>query len=83
MNRKVSIALANLEQNEGSIAKDRIVWDAVRDSMDDETRARCRRLAQDVKKAQRKNGVHQPICGELIAAEVLAAIGMLLIEEEG
>ena len=83
MIEELSHALAEMEFQEGTVAVSTLVWAAIRDSMDDKTRAKSNRLSVSLKAAQKRRGVQNPSCGELMAAEILAKIGMLLIEKEG
>ena len=78
----LSEALWRMDAEEGTSAKNKLVWDTLRDCLDDDIRAEAGQLANALKAAQKRNGVHSPKVGELMAAEILAKVGMLLNEEE-
>ena len=83
MSKALSEALRRMGAEEGRSAKNKLVWDTLRDCLDDDIRAEAGQLASALKAAQKRNGVHSPKVGELMAAEILAKVGMLLNEKEG
>ena len=82
MSQALFEALSNMDAEEGTSVKNKLVWDTLRDCLDDDIRTEAGQLASALKAAQKKNGVHSPKVGELMAAEILAKVGMLLNEKE-
>lgn len=80
--KALSIALARMAEVEGKTRKDRLVWDTLTHTVPGGVRTRSRRLAEEIKEAQEENGIHRPQCGQMMALEILAKLGMLLNEKE-
>jgi len=80
--KDLSKALSNMEFEEGTLAKNTLLWDVLRDCMDGNIRAESNRLSQIIKSAQKERGIYNPVCRELTAAEILAIVGILLNEKE-
>ena len=81
MSKDLSIALNNMKQEEGKAAKDKLVWDAMR-NIDLGMRLQAEELSEIVKKEQLYRGSKNPQCGVAVASEILFKIGLLLKEEE-
>lgn len=64
-------AIGELELQEGALARNRLVWTVLRKHMDEPTRRLADELSKALIKEQDLNGVYQPSCGELMAAEIL------------
>ena len=78
MSKDLSIALNNMKQEEGKAAKDKLVWDAVRNNTDHDMRLQAEELSELVKLEQLQRGSKNPQCGTSVAAEILFKIGLLL-----
>jgi hypothetical protein len=76
------IALSNMDAEEGTPARNSLVWNVIRNNLDSSISDRANRLSARLKEDQEKNGSKHPLAGELIAAEILAKVGMLLNEKE-
>ena len=78
----LSVALENMRRAGGKAAKDRLVWQTLQYTVDDEIRGMGSALAKKLKSAQVERGAQKPVCGTMLAMEILAKIGMLMDEEE-
>lgn len=74
----VNQALKNVKLQSGNAARDRMVWRALKKSLDDPTSRILDRLSNNLKGMQLERGSHQPKCGELMAAEILFKLWLLL-----
>ena len=77
----VNQALKNVKLQSGNAARDRMVWRALKKSLDDPTSRIVDRLSNDLKGMQLERGSHNPLAGELMAAEILFQVWLL--EERG
>ena len=77
----LAIALGNMRAGEGKAAKNKLVWDAVRNNADFDMRLQAEELSDIVKQGQLYRGAKNPQFGTSVAAEILFKIGLLLKEE--
>jgi hypothetical protein len=75
-------ALWIFNAEEGVIAKNTLVWDAVRNNQDRTVASVAQGLSDSIKEAQAQRGSHHPQCGDTLAAEILCWLGMLMAESK-
>jgi hypothetical protein len=78
----LSAALQSMREAEGKLPKDKLVWGVLASTIDDQIHSTADRLSEELRRAQEEHGSQRPVCGKMLAVEVLAKIGMLLNEEK-
>jgi hypothetical protein len=78
----LSAALKKMREAEGKAAKDKLVWHTLQQTIGDDIHAMASKLSEELKEDQAEQGAERPICGKMMAVEILAKIGMLLNEKE-